>query len=487
MTSATTSAFERGPGTLAVPYELHAENRARAVAAMRARGCVEGVLALRGGEQRTRYSTDNEPLFRQESYFHWAFGVTEGDCCGAIDLATGRATLFVPRLPEEYAIWMGAIEAPESFATRYGVDECRYVDEFEEFLRGRERVFALHGTNSDSGNATEGLGASLNAALGGKVDASDALFNVLTELRTVKTPREQEVMRYANKISSMAHVEVIRSLKPGMMEYQLESLFKHVCYSKGGMRNEAYTGICAAGKNGATLHYGHAGAPNAAQIKEGDLVLMDMGAEYHCYASDITTTVPAGGKFTSDAKIIYEGVLAAHQAVIKALKPGVEWLDMQRLAERHILRALVDGGFLIGDVEEMMSKRVCATFMPHGVGHHLGIDTHDVGGYGLPGAPKRSTEAGLNKCRTAATMKPGNVMTVEPGCYFIDVLLDKAMAEGSAIKHYFVPDRVNACRNMGGVRLEDNVVVTADGCESWTNVPRSVRDVEAVMAGAPWP
>ena len=485
MTSSAT--FERGPGTLRVHRALHAENRARAVREMRSRGHVEGALALAGGKQRRRDATDNEPLFRQESYFHWAFGVEEGDCAGAIDLATGEATLFIPRLPEEYAIWMGTIESAESFGERYVCERVMYTDEFEDFLKRQKRVYALHGTNTDSGDATSGLGSSLSAAVGDKLDTSDALFNALTELRTVKTPREQEVLKYANKIASMAHVEVIKSIKPGMMEYQLESLFKHVCYSKGGMRLEAYTPICAAGANGAVLHYGHAGAPNATQIKDKDLVLMDMGAEYACYASDITTTVPAGGKFTEDAKIIYEGVLAAHKAVISALKAGVAWLDMQRLAERHILRALVDGGFLVGDIEEMMTKRVSATFMPHGLGHHLGIDTHDVGGYGLPGAPERSTEPGLKNCRTAATLKAGNVMTVEPGCYFINLLLDRAMAPESDIKQYFVPERVNACRSMGGVRLEDNILITETGCESWTNVPRDVRDVEAVMAGASWP
>ena len=478
--------FERGPGTLKVSYELHVENRARLVQAMREKGHAAGAVALRGGDQAQRYSTDNEPLFRQESYFHWAFGVLEGGCFGTVDLASGKSTLFVPRLPEEYAIWMGAIEKPESFKARYLVDEVKYADEFEAHLKECQKVYALKGVNSDSGNATEGLG-SAESSMGDKLDASDAFFNVITELRTVKTAREQEVLAYASKMSSKAHVEVIRSLKPGMMEYQLESLFKHVCYSQGGMRNESYTGICAAGKNGATLHYGHAGAPNASRIKEGDLVLMDMGAEYHCYAADITTTVPAGGKFTPDSKIIYEGVLAAHQAVLKALKPGCAWLDLQRLAERQILQALVAGGFLTGDIDEMMEKRVSATFMPHGLGHHLGVDTHDVGGYGLPGTPARSTEPGLKNCRTAAILKEGNCLTVEPGCYFIDVLLDKALADDSDIKQYFVEDRVNACRSMGGVRLEDNLVVTADGCVSWTSVPRTVTEVEAVMAGASWP
>lgn len=488
VTATSTPSFHRGQGTLEVSHELHVENRARLVEAMRAAGHTDGLIALKGGAQLTRYSTDNEPLFRQESYFHWAFGVLEGDCAGVVDIATGDSILFVPRLPEEYAIWMGAIEGLDSFSSRYLTTRAKYCDEFDDFLKSSgKKVFTLRGKNSDSGSMTSGLGGDVEKALGAAADTSDALFNVITELRTVKTAREQEVLEYASKMSSIAHVEVIKSIKPGMMEYQLESLFKHVCYSQGGMRNESYTSICAAGKNGATLHYGHAGAPNASQIEAGDLVLMDMGAEYHCYCADITTTVPASGKFTEDQKIIYEGVLAAHQAVLKALRPGCAWNDLQRMAETHILEALVKGGFLVGDIDEMMSKRVSATFMPHGLGHLLGIDTHDVGGYGLPGIPERSSEAGLKNCRTARIMKEGFAMTIEPGCYFIDCLLDRALAEGSDIKQYFVADRVNSCRDMGGVRLEDNVVVTSDGCKSWTNVPRTVAEVEAVMAGASWP
>ena len=182
MTSSAT--FERGPGTLRVHRALHAENRARAVREMRSRGHVEGALALAGGKQRRRDATDNEPLLRQESYFHWAFGVEEGDCAGAIDLATGEATLFIPRLPEEYAIWMGTIESAESFGERYVCERVMYTDEFEDFLKRQKRVYALHGTNTDSGDATSGLGSSLSAAVGDKLDTSDALFNALTELRT---------------------------------------------------------------------------------------------------------------------------------------------------------------------------------------------------------------------------------------------------------------------------------------------------------------
>ena len=162
------------------------------------------------------------------------------------------------------------------------------------------------------------------------------------------------------------------------MEYQLESLFMHHTYTHGGCRHMAYTCICACGPNPAVLHYGHAGAPNARLLKEGDQALLDMGAEYHCYASDITCSFPISSDFTRDQILIHEAVLAAQVAVVGALKPGVAWPDMHRLAERTILENLKRGGVLAGDVDEMLAADLGATFMPHGLGHFIGLDTHDV-------------------------------------------------------------------------------------------------------------
>ncbi|KAF6768918.1 hypothetical protein AHF37_12343 [Paragonimus kellicotti] len=135
------------------------------------------------------------------------------------------------------------------------------------------------------------------------------------------------------------------------------------------------------GCNCAILHYGHAGSPNERLIQDGDMCLFDMGGEYYCYASDITCSFPANGRFTADQKIIYEAVLSASRAVLAELKPGVSWVELHELAERHILTHLIAGGLLRGNVEDMMRARLCATFMPHGLGHLMGCDVHDVGGY----------------------------------------------------------------------------------------------------------
>jgi Xaa-Pro dipeptidase len=315
-----------------------------------------------------------------------------------------------------------------------------------------------------------------------------------------KSPAEIDLMRYTNWMSSMAHVEVMKACRPGMMEYQLESLFQHHTYTHGGCRHMSYTCICACGPNANILHYGHAGRPNSGRaLASGDMALLDMGAEYHCYASDITCSYPVCGTFTDDQRAIYECVLAAQACVIGRLRPGISWVDMHRAAEGEILRGLIRCGVLHvpdgishdddGDddaiIGEMIEADLGAVFMPHGLGHLIGIDTHDVGGY-ASGAPPRSDRPGLRKLRTARVLETGVVITVEPGCYFIDPLLDAALSDERQ-RRFIDVDRLNDFRGFGGVRLEDNVWITADGCENLTQCPRTVEEVLDVMKGGVWP
>lgn len=172
----------------------------------------------------------------------------------------------------------------------------------------------------------------------------------------------------------MAHVEVMRATRPGMMEYQLESLFQHHTYAHGGCRHMSYTCICACGPNANILHYGHAGRPNNRLLTSSDIALLDMGAEYHCYASDITCSFPVSGSFTDDQRSVYESVLAAQVSVMRELRPGVSWVEMHREAEREILKGLIKCGVLttcgeedVGKViEEMLEVDLGAIFMPHG-------------------------------------------------------------------------------------------------------------------------
>nr|GEZ78048.1 xaa-Pro dipeptidase [Tanacetum cinerariifolium] len=216
----------------------------------------------------------------------------------------------------------------------------------------------------------------------------------------------------------------------------------------------------------------------------GDMALLDMGAEFHFYASDITCSFPVNGKFTSNQRLIYNAVLDAHDAVISIMKPGVNWVDMHKLAEKVILEALKKGSLIVGDVDEMMVERLGSAFMPHGLGHLMGLDTHDPGGY-LQGA-ERPKEAGLRSLRTSRDLIDGMVITVEPGCYFIDALLVPAM-ESPKTSKFFNHEEITKFRGFGGVRIESDLYVTSDGCVNMTKVPRKIEDVEAVMGGASWP
>lgn len=263
----------------------------------------------------------------------------------------------------------------------------------------------------------------------------------------------------------------------------------------------SYTCICACGPNANILHYGHGGRPNNGRLlKSSDIALLDMGAEYHCYASDITCSFPVSASFTEDQRSIYESVLNAQRSVLRALRPGVSWVEMHRVAEKEILRGLIECGVLLvddgsrndndnvgvdGAIERMIEVDLGAIFMPHGMGHFLGIDTHDVGGY-ANGAPPRSTRPGLRKLRTARELEEGMVLTVEPGCYFIDSLLNMALSDERQ-KKFINIDRLKDFRGFGGVRLEDDVSITTDGCENLTLCPRAIEEVLDVMRGGEWP
>eukprot|EP01111_Echinosteliopsis_oligospora_P013457 TRINITY_DN4832_c0_g1_i1.p1 TRINITY_DN4832_c0_g1~~TRINITY_DN4832_c0_g1_i1.p1 ORF type:complete len:487 (-),score=129.39 TRINITY_DN4832_c0_g1_i1:19-1479(-) len=480
-TQSASGYYWQGNDTLKIPYTMHKENRDRLLQDFNKGPEVpqNSFILLEGGKSETRYDTDADRLFRQESFFQWTFGVNEPDFYGAIDIHAKKSILFVPRLPAEYAVWLGAILPPSFFLEKYGVDEVKYADEMEEYFKGKNTgmLYTLHGLNTDSGNFAKA--AEFKGIEAFKVD-NERLFPSIVRCRVYKSAKEIEVLRYVNKISSEAHKHVMRVVRPGMFEYQAESAFMHYSYHKGGCRNMSYTCICASGNNGSVLHYGHSAAPNDKGMVDGDMCLFDMGAEYHCYVSDITCSFPVNGKFTEDQKIIYNAVLNAQRGVEAVLKPGIKYQDMHRLAERYILQGLIAGGILHnGSVEEMEQVYLGAVFMPHGLGHLMGLDTHDVGGY-APESISRSTAPGIKKLRTARVMEEGIVLTVEPGCYFIDHLLDAALNHPDQSK-FINASVLSRFRNFGGVRLEDDVLITKDGCEVLTQVPRTVDEIEIWM------
>mmetsp|Transcript_25135 Transcript_25135/g.41548 ORF Transcript_25135/g.41548 Transcript_25135/m.41548 type:complete len:515 (-) Transcript_25135:490-2034(-) len=484
--------YTRGPYPL--DMAMFKENRGKLVARFESE---QGLLLFQGGEGKCRHETDHEPVFRQQSTFQYLFGVREPDCFGVIEVPTGRTTLYVPRLPESYAIWMGKIQPPSHFQEYYQVDRCLHVDEMAADIAALSPsvIHTTKGLNTDSGAYAE------EAAFEGierfTVDSSRLYYEVV-ECRVLKSARELALLQFANDVSSDAHLRVMAAAKGLQREHQLESRFLAHCYEYGACRHPGYTCICACGPNGAVLHYGHAGAPNDAPLPEGAMCLLDMGGEAHCYGADITCSFPKNGVFNARQRALFEAVRAMQVEVMRAVRPGAAWPALHELACRVLCERLKALGLLVGEVEAMMAANLGAVFMPHGLGHLLGLDTHDVGGFPtprsaealaaaaagkpLPWPPERDPRAGYRSLRLVRVLAAGMVVTVEPGIYFIDVCLDQALADPARAR-FLAAEELATWRGAGGVRLEDNLVVTEGGARNLTRCPRTVEEVEAVMAG----
>jgi len=270
---------------------------------------------------------------------------------------------------------------------------------------------------------------------------------MLHDLRLLKSAAELRLMRKAGQITARAHRRAMRHCRPGLFEYQLEAELNHE-FAQGGARHPAYPSIVGGGANACTLHY----LDNDCKLRDGDLVLIDAGCELEYYASDVTRTFPVNGRFSVEQRALYELVLKAHQAAIAEIAPGNHWNQPHDASVRVITEGLVELGILRGKVGNLVKRQAYRPFYMHKVGHWLGLDVHDVGDYRV-GDQWR-------------VLEPGMAMTVEPGIYI-------------------APDntRVAAKWRGIGIRIEDNVIVTADGCEVISDdVPRNVEEIEALMA-----
>ena len=275
-----------------------------------------------------------------------------------------------------------------------------------------------------------------------------SLDSILHEMRLIKEDHEMDLMKQAADITTEAHIRAMQAVTPGMYEYQLEAEYLYA-FNKNGARSPAYNSIVGGGNNSCILHY----VENNAELKDGDLVLVDAGCEYKYYASDVTRTFPVNGKFSPEQKEIYSIVLEAHKQSMEQAKPGNKWNLMHEKSVEVIVEGLLDLGLLKGTKDQVIENGDYSKFYMHRIGHWLGMDVHDVGGYKQDG-DWRDLEKGM-------------VMTIEPGIYILDSLED-------------VDDKWKGI----GVRIEDDIVVTESGFEVLTpNVPRTIEEVEHTVQG----
>ena len=314
------------------------------------------------------------------------------------------------------------------------------------------------------------------------------LFEAITECRVFKTAKEMEIYRYAGRVGAQAHLDNMAALQPEMYESQIESTFMHSCYFKGACRQFSFIPICASGRNSSILHYGHAGAPNDRLMHDGDWLLMDMGTEYKCYACDITTVCPVNGKFTQRQLEIYQIVEACHDYVLEVAKPGVKYKDVHLAVCRLMTDRLKELGLMKGDTDEAVNAGAHAMFLPHGLGHMMGMDVHDMEGLGqvyvgFDDETRSSVQFGTNALRMGRRLEEGFVVTDEPGIYFIPALIDDWKAQGLH-KDFINYDLLETYKDFGGIRIEDDILITADGCRflGSERIPYHPKDVEAFMA-----
>ncbi|KAI8333547.1 peptidase M24, structural domain-containing protein [Chlamydoabsidia padenii] len=427
----------------------------------------EGLIYLNGQVMQERDDTDVELPFRQESNFYYVTGVNEPDFHVCIDIASGKITLVAPNVDPDHVMWMGLPDSLEVLLAKYDVDQVVYADKLSTLIEPASKIYTLPITKT---TAIDAAGAIL-----ANVAEQKKLQTAFIDARLVKADWEVEIMRKANKISSDAHVKLWQAVYPGCTEAQLHALFLYES-ARHGAFFQSYFPIVGAGMNAATLHYNK---NNAVMKTPTDVVLVDAGAELDLYASDITRVFPVNGKFSPEARVIYSIVLDMQKACIDLCKAGVSWEDIHLMATEVGCDGLLKAGILVGDKKEILEKSVMAAFFPHGIGHSIGMDVHDVGGY--PDGVERINKPGIRNLRMRRTLAPGYCVTVEPGIYFCDFLIDPVLNHPDTGKYINI-DALNKYKSVGGVRIEDNLVITEGAPINLTTVPKEIDDIEALMA-----
>lgn len=395
--------------------------------------------------------------YRSDSNFHYLTGFDEPE--SVLVLIPGREhgeyILFCRERDLDKEIWDGYRAGQDGAINNFGADDSYPISDLDDILPGlledKEKVYYTMGNQpSFDQHMVSWLNHLRQASRSGKHSPTEIieLEHCLNELRLFKSSQEIKAMKQAAKASVQAHIRAMQFTKPGKWEYEVEAEIIHE-FMKHGCRSPAYPSIVGGGENGCILHY----IENNTKLKNNDLLLIDAGAEYECYAGDITRTFPINGKFSPAQAALYQVVLDAQKAAIAAVKPGNHWNQPHEVAVEVLTQGLVDLGILKGDVAQLIEDAAYREFYMHRTGHWLGMDVHDVGDYKVGGEWR--------------LLEPGMVLTVEPGLYIRDQAhVDK--------KWHFT-----------GIRIEDDVLVTKDGCEVLTEAaPKEIDEIEALMAEA---
>ena len=415
------------------------------------------IAIVPGGREVTR-SRDTEYPFRQNSDLFYLTGFEEPDAVLVLvpGRRQGQVVLFCRERDPDMELWNGYRLGPEGAVAYLGVDDAFPIDDLDEILpgliEGTQRIYYSMGHDDVFDQRVMGwvnqIRKLVRTGAAPPADFTDLAF-LLHEQRLIKSAAEVRVMRKAGEISAAAHIRAMQECQPGRYEYHLEAAIQHT-FAEHGARFPAYNSIVGSGANACVLHY----TENASKMRAGDLVLIDAGCEYQGYAADITRTFPVSGQFSTEQRAIYDVVLEAQRAAIAKVRPGNTWNQPHDATVRVITRGLIKLGLLRGKERELIKAEAYREFYMHRAGHWLGLDVHDVGEYRVDGRWRQ--------------LEPGMALTIEPGIYI-------------AADNTKVPKRWRGI----GVRIEDDVVVTEQGCDVLTGgVPKRADEIEALMLQA---
>ena len=442
-----------------------------------------GLVVLLGNEESPMNYKDNTYHFRQDSNFLYYVGIDQPHLAAVIDIDEGQTILYGDELTIDHIVWMGPQPSLQELAGRSGIEWVTGYGQLAEKLKaakdfGRtihylppyrgEEIIKLH----------QWLNTPVDAVQGG---ASEDLIRAVIAQRSIKTAEEVAELEKAVTISGAMHVAAMKTARAGKKEAELAGIIEGIAIGAGGRLS--FPAILTI--NGQTLHNHYHGNT----LQEGQLVLGDFGAENAMhYAGDITRTYPVARKFTIQQKEIYNIVLKALNDSIAACKPSLPYQEIHLAAAKIIASGLKDLGLMTGDVDEAVAAGAHALFFPHGLGHMLGMDVHDMEGLGedLVGYDdkvRRSDQFGTRSLRLGRALQPGFVLTVEPGIYFIPELIDLWKAEGK-FTDFVAYDKLEAYRSFGGIRIEDDVLITEKGSHVLGKpIPKTVAEVEALRGG----
>ncbi|MDZ4682207.1 MAG: aminopeptidase P family protein [Saprospiraceae bacterium] len=442
-----------------------------------------GIILLMGNEESPCNYADNVYPFRQDSNFLYFLGIDKPGLAAIIDIDAGKTILFGDDPDIMHIVWMGALPSMAELAAAAGGADTASYAQIESYLaearsKGRFIHYLPPYRADNSIKLSRWLGISLDGLAAG---ASVPLIEAVVAQRSCKSDEEIAEMEKAVNTSGLMHLAAMKAARAGRKEYELVGLVESIARAGGG--GLPYTVILSV--NGQILHNHYYGNT----LQSGQLVLGDFGADTAMhYAGDITRTFPVDQKFTARQKEIYQIVLDTEVAAIQSLKPGVRYLDVHLAASRHIAEGLKSLGLMKGDLDEAVAAGAHALFFPHGLGHMIGLDVHDMEdlgenyvGYG--NELIRSTQFGLRSLRLARTLEPGFVLTVEPGIYFIPELINLWRKENLHTE-FINYDKLEAYFDFGGIRIEDNVLITTEGHRVLGNpIPKTLAEVEALRIG----